>query len=313
MFSVEDKKVIIEKFTKTAASNIDANMTDDIDSFLKAGKVDLVKDCITKFQNNIICAIPEGVEVPSVSLYQSPLCSVDSDEIEIVALSLSNRINSTKKFKYTARVQAAGILQRLAEFFIPAYTELIVSSMVEANLERVNDILAQAAEEAGVPYKVSVISELGNEGKKVASLLDDEVVFVADEDRALSLNDLMLLRVPNEEELITEDMIQNAYSALVEEIQKSQTPEQLVADPGSFLRYVCDISKHIKPATLVKALCGKNVEKLTGKKDTLAYYMRDNVYALVAKRDGHLEVVLSPFDLSTFRKVDVDVLKEISA
>lgn len=313
MYSVEDKVNIVSSFTEASSANIDANMTDDIAGFMKKGAVDLVKDCVLKLQNNVIAAIPEGVEVPPVSLYQSPLSSVNSEEIEIISLSLSNRINSKKKFKYTARVSQPGIIQKLKDFFIPAYTELIVSSMVESNLERVNDILAQAAEEADVPYRVSVVSDLGAEGKKVVSLLDDEVVFVADEDRAFSLNNLMLMRVPDEEEMITEDMIQGAYSALVEEIQKNQTPEQLVADPGAFLRYVCDISKHVKPSTIIKGICGKNVERLTGKKDTLAYYLKDNVFALVAKRDGHLEVVLSPFDLTTMRKVDTDVLKEISA
>lgn len=313
MYSVEDKKVIVNEFTEQANVNIDTNMTDDLTGFMDKGSVDLVKDCVLKFQRNIIAAIPEGVAVPAVSLYQSPLSSMADGVIDIISLSLSNRINSDKKFKYTARITKNGIIQKLKDFFIPAYTELIVSSLVEENLARVNDILSQATEEAGVSYKVSFVSGLGNEGKKIASLLDDEVVFVADEDRALSLDSLMIMRVPDEEEMITEEMIQNAYSALVEEIQECQTVEQLVANPGAFIRFVADISKHIKPSTLIKSICGKNVEKLTGKKDTLAYYLRGNVFALVAKRDGHMEVVLSPFDLTTMRKVDVDVLKEISA
>lgn len=313
MYSVEDKATIVTSFTEAAASNIDVNMTDDIGGFMDKGAVDLVKDCIIKFQNNIITAVPEAVPVPAVSLYQSPLSTSGDGAIDIISLSLSNRINSVKKFKYTVRVTKNNIIQQLKDFFIPAYTELIISSMVESNLERVNDILGQAVEEAGVPYKVAFTSELGNEGKKLATLLDDEVVFVADEDRALSLDSLMIMRVPDEDEMITEDMIQNAYSALVSEIQECQTVEQLVANPGAFIRYVADISKHVKPSTIIKGICGKNVEKLTGNKDALAYYLRDNVFALVAKRSGNLEVVLSPFDLSTMRKVDVDVLKEISA
>ena len=313
MYSVEDKTSIVTSFTEGATAKIDANMTDDIGGFMDKGVVDLVKDCITKFQKNIIAAVPEAVPVPAVSLYQSPLSTTDDGAIDIVSLSLSNRINSTKKFKYTVRVTKNNIIQQLKDFFIPAYTELIVSSMVDSNLERVNDILAQAVEEAEVPYKVSFVSELGNEGKKIATLFDDEVVFVADEDRALSLDSLMIVRVPDEDEMITEEMIQNAYSALVSEIQECQTVEQLVANPGAFIRYVADISKHVKPSTIIKGICGKNVEKLTGNKDALAYYLRDNVFALVAKRGGNLEVVLSPFDLTTMRKVDVDVLKAISA
>lgn len=313
MYSVEDKQRIVDQFTKEASANIDANMTDDIGGFMDKGSVDLVKDCISKFQRNIIAAVPDEVDVPMVSLYQSPLSTEGDGTIDLISLVLSNRINSTKKFKYSARVAKAGIIQKLKDFFIPAYTELIISSMVDSNLERVNDILSQATEEAGVPYSVSVVSELSHKGKKIATLFDDEVVFVADEDRALSLESLMIMRVPDEEEMITEEMIQTAYSALVSEIQECQTVEQLVANPGAFIRYIADISKHVKPSTLIKEICGKNVEKLTGKKDTLAYYLKDNVFALIAKRDGNMEVVLSPFDLTTMRRVDVDVLKQISA
>lgn len=313
MYSVEDKERIVANFTETASANVDANMIEDIGGFMNNGEVDLVKDCIRKFQNNIIAAVPDDVDAPMVSLYQSPLCSEDGGSIDIISLVLSNKINSSKVFKYSTRITKENIIQKLKDFFIPAYTELIISSMIDANLERVNDILNQATEEAGVSYKVSFVSDPGYKGKKIATMLDDEIVFVADEDRAFSLEDLMIMRTPSEEDMITEEMIQGSYAALVQEIQECQIVAQLVANPGAFIRYIADISKHIKPSTIIKEICGKNAEKLTGKKDTVAYYLKDNVFALVARRDGNMEVVLSPFDLSTMRRVDVDVLKELSA
>ena len=42
------------------------------------------------------------------------------------------------------------------------------------------------------------------------------------------------------------------------------------------------------------------------------YYYVNDIFALVARRDGHFEVILAPFDVNTLRKVDVDILKEIA-
>lgn len=78
------------------------------------------------------------------------------------------------------------------------------------------------------------------------------------------------------------------------------------------MAYICDISKRLKPLTLIKKICSKNIEKLRGSKDAVAYYFEDDVFALVERRDGNFTVVLSPFDVKTLRRVDVDVLKGIA-
>ena len=35
------------------------------------------------------------------------------------------------------------------------------------------------------------------------------------------------------------------------------------------------------------------------------------MFALIEKKDGELKVILSPFDIKTQRKVDLDVLKAV--
>ena len=80
---------------------------------------------------------------------------------------------------------------------------------------------------------------------------------------------------------------------------------------GSLVTYVCDISTLVKPMTYIKKITNKNVENHRGNKDAILYYAKENVFALIAKRDGNLELILSPFDTTTLRKVDVDVMGAI--
>jgi len=114
-------------------------------------------------------------------------------------------------------------------------------------------------------------------------------------------------------DFLYKEVIQKNYQEIVDELRTAQTTVQLVGIHGGMLAsHVCDISKRIKPFTLIKKVCPKNVMKLTGNKDTLAYYNKDNVFALVSRVDGEYAVTLSPFNTEDFTSSDVDVLQEIS-
>lgn len=42
------------------------------------------------------------------------------------------------------------------------------------------------------------------------------------------------------------------------------------------------------------------------------FFFEDGVFALVEQKDEQLNVVLSPFNVETYEKVDVDVLAKIA-
>lgn len=271
--------------------------------------VDAIRGIVRKVQSLMIANIPDGLSIPKASLYVSP---TGSDTISIVNITVSNKISADKAFSYSTVVTREKAIEKVLDFMISVYSALIVDELVSSNLVRVNDVLAKAATEAGIEYGIKVVSSLGYEGKKIASMTDDEIVFVADEERVFALDDIIVLFESATED-ISEEVIQAQHQNIVDELTKAQTPEQLVGIHGGMLvAYVCDLSKRLKPMTLIKKVCSKNVAKIRGDKDTIAYYYVNDVFALVARRDGHYEVVLAPFDVNTLRKVDVDILKEIA-
>ena len=98
---------------------------------------------------------------------------------------------------------------------------------------------------------------------------------------------------------------------MVDELRLAQTTAQLVnMQGGALVAYICGISKRVKPMTIIKSIYSENVAT-SGKKNGIAYYLKDNVYAAINFTDGVPEVILSPFDINTFVNVDKDVLADI--
>lgn len=312
MYNLQDKNNFISTFAETVMENKKRNLANlDLIGFMKQDKVDLVRSSIEKIQANIISAIPTELSIPKVSLYITPTGT--EEEITVISVTVTNKLKSNKKFKYTCKATQVDPITTLVEFFLGIYETLVVDEMKEANLVKVNEVIKEAVENAGLNYEVSITTDLGNKGKKISYLGDDAIVFVCDEERIFETDDILVLQEVQEDGLITEEHIEKAKAQLVEDFGKAQTPEQLIQLHGGVIAgYFCDISKHVKPMTLVKKVYNKNVLKVTGNKDTYAYFMQDNVFAVVAKREGEFEVVLSPFDIETFRKVDFDVLGAIA-
>lgn len=309
MYTIAKKDEILNGYLKFVKEGFEEHKeTYTLDEAMKAGDVDRVRTIIKGIQNNAISSIPTGLPIPKASLYVNP---IGENEITIINITLSNKINSSKSFKFSYVATRNNTLQTVYEFISQVYLELLEDIMVEANLEIVNSILADAVKDADVPYTVSVISPLNNGGKKIASITDDSIVFVADSSKILDIEDLLILQEPDE--LISEEQIEAAKSAIVNELATAQTPEELVGIYGGMLvSYVCNINKRVKPITLIKKVCSKKAASLHAKKEEIGYYNDNGVYSLVARRDGHFEVVLSPFDVETLRKVDFDVISALA-
>lgn len=283
----------------------------DLGVAMEENDMDAVRTVIENVQNTMIGSIPVGLNVPKVTRYVSG--SGNDGKITIVNIKITNRLNADKKFSFSISITNGKAREKVFDFMLGVYSALIVDELININLARVNDVLLQATSEAGLDYVARVVSPLGNDGKKVASLSDDEVLFVADEDRVFNLDNIIVL-FESATDLISEETIQDNYQNIVDELRTAQTTVQLVGIYGGMLiSHVADISKRVKPITLIKKVCTKNVFKLSGNKDSIAYYNKDNVFALLSRVDGQLAVILSPFDTESLVKVDIDVLKEIEA
>lgn len=313
MYNLKEKEEIISAFANNARSNAKENLADlDILRFMKSGDIDLIRESVNKIKATVDMSIPGTIGIPKYSLYVSATGS-QGTEISLISISITQRIKSDKKFRFKATATAENTVNTILDFLIAVYTELIVDELAEENVKVINELLKEVTTEAGLGYEVAVVASLGNEDKVIAYLGDDLVQFVANESRIFDLDDILALQ--DVSEIITEKHILKAKQDLVDEFATIQTPEQLVqAHGGALLGYVCDINKRVKPLNLIKSVSNRNVLKVTGNKDCLTYYYNEEqgIFSIVAKRGNEYEVVLSPFDVETFRKVDFNVIAEIT-
>lgn len=310
LFNADDVTRYLEQFENTSKRNIAETCGDvTLEKFMKEGNDTLVRQCIFKIQSNLIAAIPNELPVPGVSMYITPM-RTSSGVIDVISLSITNKFRAAKTFKFKKTITTrTASLEGATDVMLGIYKDLITNVMAEQNLSVLNEVYANAAQDAGLPYGIRVTSALGIKDRKVETLSNEEVVFVADYDRVFNFNDLMILAEPIEN-LITEEAIQSAYDNLVAELTSCQLPQQLVAaHGGATLRYVCNINKQVRPMTLIKKVCTKAVDKIIGNKETLAYWTDGESYALVVRReDGNFDIVLDPFNIETMLRSDVDVL-----
>lgn len=313
MYNLKEKEELISAFTENVKKNAKENLADlDMVRFMDNGDIDLVRECVNKIKATVDMSIPGTLAIPKYSLYVSGSGS-DETKISLVSISITQRIKSTKKFKFKTAVTTENTVDTILNFLVATYTELLVDELAEANVSVVNELIDEVVKEAGIGYEVSVVTALGNEGKTVVYLGDDMVQFVADESRIFDLDDILALQEVSE--IITGEDIIGAKQALVDEFVTIQTPEQLIqAHGGALLGYVCNINKRVKPFNIIKGVSNRNIEKVSGNKDCLTYFYdsEKGIFSIIAKRGSDFEVVLSPFDVNSFRKVNFDVLGEVA-
>lgn len=314
MINAEKKNQLMEAFHTKVRENAEANLADlNLKGYCDGGDMTVVRSAVAKIEANVTSAVPAELPTPKASLYTNGTGTGDG-AVTVLSLSLTNGWKDPKAFKYSLKVPVTNgdLDQTVLAFLEEAYANLLEDVIANENLEEVNTLLAEVCEMAGVSYRVSIETPLNNNGKKLLDISDTEVVFVADMDRLFALDDVLVLHPVDD--LVSEEMIANAKKAMADEIGLCQTTPQLVgAHGGSLVKYISAIGSQVKAITLIRKVASKNVKRLTGKKDTAAYFEDGDVYALMARVDGNLQVVLTPFDVNTLMNVDRDIVAELSA
>lgn len=310
MISMKVKDEIIEKFLANAKETFDAtNGKHDVEALMAEGNEYSVKEFVNSYIDGImISSIPEGVGIPKISKYVTCVSNNGEEGISVVNVTIKNKISGTKKFSFASPFTKNNIKSSMFNWFLNVYQILVTDMLAEENLVKVNEVLAQMVEAAGLDYSIEVVTPICMGGKKIASMADDKVVFVADMNKVFALDSIVIL-LDEEDQVVPQATVKKYFDKMVETLSTAQTVEQLIGiRGGDLVAFVCDISKRLKAKTLIKQVCSKNAQRLYGNKDTLAYFEDGDVFAIVSRTDGQFEIVLSPFDINTLHKVDYDVL-----
>lgn len=311
MINTAVKNSVMKKFADNLAENYKNNLEGlDLVGLMGTGSTEKVRSAIDKIRSNALISIPEGYKVPGIILYCSYYGgSEEGDQITSVTITASNKIGEKPfKSKSTFGYNTGDIVENIAEFFGNLYEVLLLGTLANSNVEEINQLLDEVSED--VEYSVSLQAEFGGSANKIAFISDESVIFNVDFDKIFEVDDILALYDPDED--FSEEDIANAKKAIADEIIKCQTPEQLVkAHGGDFIAYFAGINKTVRGLTLIKKAVPKDAHKLTGNSDQVGYYFEDGVFAVLTKKDGQYGVVLSPFDVNTFRRVDVDVVAKM--
>ena len=311
MYTQSKHDELLREFDQNAESGFaDLKGYLGISQAMKAGNANIVRDGINSIKNLLASVLPEGVSVPKAYIYTSPM-SGDGNSISMVTITVSSRVNDPKEFKFNTTVLGDNVEQKAFSFLKYVYATLVEDAIAQVNVDHINNVLSQAVAEAGLSYSIRLVTPMGNNGKKIAYLADDEVVFVADSYRLFNI-DNMIIFMSEATELISEERIQETYFKLVDALAKCQTPVQLIAvHGGDLISLLCDISKRTKPMTLISKVYNKNILTFKGSKDGVGYFNKDGVFAVVARKGGSLVLIMQPINVQTMEPADYDVLSAI--
>lgn len=278
---------------------------------MQEGSASKVRDAITAIKNLMISVIPEGIAVPQACLYTAPMTPQESEEISMVTITVSNSTGNPQEYCFKTSVFGENADNKAYQFLKQVYATLVENEMAKANIETINAIFQEAAKEAQLSYSIRFVPPLGMAGKKISYIADDSIVFVADSMRLFEL-DSVIIFMDEATPLVSEQRIKDTFEKLCVALSKAQTPAELVSmHGGDLIALICDISKRVKPMTLLSKVYAKNILSMRGGKDGVGYYHKDGVFAAVARRSGILEVILNPISSSTLEPVDFDVMSAI--
>ena len=308
MFRKNEVVKVITDFKNNAEEMFKTSCKDDVVAYMKENKAQEISDFCNKVKNCAIASIPEGYAVPNVSVYVNSTGT--EEEIKVINLSVNHKVTSDFRFKFAYVFTALHVEEDIKDAFIEVYETLLINQMAAENLKKVNEVMEIVTEKAGVDYKVSFVTPLKGDGKIVERISDDEVVFVADEEKVFEVENLLITY--DADKFVTQEMIDEAIDLEADKIALATSTVKLVAQWGSpVIKYICNLNKQVKPMTIIKKAVTKNIIKVRGKKEEIGYFTDDDIFAIVAKRPEGYEVILSPFEIETFDAADLDVIKEI--
>lgn len=304
---------LLREFSANADARFESlNKSLNIHEAMSAGDAAEVNKRISTIRDLMISVIPFGLSVPKAFMYVSSMSS-SGDEITMVTITVSNKTSSDKSFRFSSSLIGDKIEEKAFNFLKSVYVTLIEDEMAQENADMVNSVLAQAVKEADLGYSIRIVTPMGNNGKKIIHLSDDEVVFVADMTRLMNIDKMVIFQT-EPSVFVTEEKIQETYNSLCNALAQAQTTVQLVAmRGGNLIALLCDLSKRVKPMTFISKVYNKNIMSLKGSKDGIGFYNKDDIFAVVSREDGILELVLKPISTKTLEPVDFDVIGAVQS
>ena len=243
--------------------------------------------------------------------YSSVNTYKDGDK-NYVDLTIKSKLKAKTPFKSKVKIFFGD--DTVAEFckaYIDAAIQLLYIEYAEFNVNELNDILAQAGQDAGIKYSMATaISD-----NFIADISDDKIVYGVSIDEALNFTDNAMLKSGGE---YTEYCASLKRDEFVEALKTIQTPAQAIRANLPLIASITGGKTFKRADKLLRKTFHKQAKFLNTVKEGIGYFCETVdetiIFALVEKTaDGELKLVLSPFDVATGFAVDYDVISAVKA
>lgn len=322
MYNENEVQELVNQFEANLAQDTDpSDTTETFNEALQSGNTDAVRDAITRTNLRMLAALPAGFAgIPKVTLLITP--SVYEGETEINTVKVTVRAIHSAPFQFKAQGVFAGadMLDKIKSFFESVYVSLIEKTAENYNVEVINDELAKAVEDAGVPYTVELSLSEPGKGNAIEYISNDSLVLRADRDKIFKTDDIHFASEIDEDDSTYDAFkagIAKAHENLVNNIRTlATTPEFVAAKPGIVRTFV-----HVEafqPKTLIrKSLSSTESYIKRAKKDGIRFRIETEsegtpVMGILERRDGELVESLSAFDEKTMLPVDFDLVAAVT-
>ena len=306
-------------------------LTDKVDEFVDEfdnsflGKVDDFKSVYNKtFEEDAysasgvikvlfsraVLSLPEGIYPPR----DRRTVSLVGDEY-VISLTATTNYPDVKNVKASNKFSKDTDPVVIIEWVRNLFHSVIEHSVKNRALEHINEVIGAICEAAGNDFVVEFVS-----GTK-------EVEYISDNKVVLSINDLQLdnyenlLLFQDKEDIDIENdtdvdirlkeennrRYEEVFNRTLEEFQ-AESSVMFLQNRSRTLKALSNIgNKHL--LTLIRPTVRSDMSVFDrSKKDIEGYYLQDDVFGIVERVDGEYQVLLSPVNVTTGERVDVNIL-----
>lgn len=279
---------------------------------------------IDRVKDAYVAAVPDIDNVPVLVRYVNCTYGADEDAISTVHLTVRNSTRSAFKYSASCVLDAdVHLVEKVEEFFRGVYRDLIEYAAQYYNITLLNEELETITKEAEVPYSVQFSLSGNNKGDAIEYISDTELIYRVDRDKLFSADNVLLasniddLGLDDDELESAKKVIEKVHKDNVSQFRAIATTPEFVAAKLDFIRTFVHVES-FQPRTLIRKSLSRTVAvlntskkderfRIEGEKDGVRYF------GIGERVNGELQVPLHPFDVSTCKPVDVDILAGLNA
>lgn len=229
-----------------------------------------------------------------------------------VDLTISSQRNAGYKFRRQTTIPVDDkITEKMAEVYRNAAVDLLYGAYAYSNVDELNTVFASFTEDCKLKVKFTVSADY------ISDIDNSCVTFGVDVAEALNLAETAdKLIYGGAEDSFKKAIVDTTREEFVEFLNSTPNTVSLVSAKNSVIADITGVTVKRRADKYIRSYVHKNAKYLNTCKNGIGYFRETvgdiDVFAVIAKDENGLRVVLNPYDIESNLNVDVDVLSLIN-